>query len=90
MLNKYPSVVCNGSEILTSDEQPSNIQYFILALGGITMLVKLVQFEKAYGPMLVTPLPMLMLCIAVQPEKAYSPIFATLFGITILSRFRHP
>ena len=43
--------------------------------------VKLVQFQKAFSPMLVTPLPIVMLFRLVQPEKAPASMLVTLSGM---------
>jgi hypothetical protein len=46
--------------------------------------VKLLQPSKAWYPMLVTELGMVIEDRPLQPSKAYSPMLVTVFGITVL------
>ena len=45
--------------------------------------VRLLQLEKAFRPMLVTPLPNVTEVKPLQPEKAKSPMLVTESGIVI-------
>ena len=49
-------------------------------------LVRPVQPENAYSPMLVTPLPIVTLVKLVQLENTELPMLSTLFGIVTLVR----
>ena len=50
------------------------------------MLVKLLQSEKAYDPILVTLFEISMLVKVLQSEKAYASMLITPFGISILNK----
>ena len=76
--------------MLVSPLQFSNAAPILVTLSGMSMLVRLLQPEKAEYPMETTPFEMLTLVNPLQYLNAELPMLATLPGMSMLVRLLQP